>query len=89
MMHVIMRMRRRAGISCAHVQDLVQAYLDNELDEPDRARLAAHLELCRPCGVEAETYERIKKSLSAPAPAETVERLECYAATLTGVGPSR
>ena len=89
MMHTIMRMRRRAGISCAHVQDLVQAYLDGELAEPGRTQLAAHLELCRPCGVDAETYDRIKTSLAAPAPAETVERLEHFAATLTGQGPSR
>ena len=41
MMHPIMRMRRRAGISCVNVQDFVQAYLDGELAEPERILLTA------------------------------------------------
>lgn len=88
MMRMIMRLRRKAGISCARVQDLVQTYLDGELEGPDRERLAAHLDRCRPCGVEAATYERIKTSLAAPAPVETVERLERFAASITDESPS-
>jgi hypothetical protein len=83
MMRLMMRLRRKAGISCARVQDLVQSYLDGELETgPERDRLIAHLDLCRPCGVEADTYERIKESLGAPAPADAVERLKRFAATI-------
>ena len=66
MMRLMMRLRRKAGISCARVQDLVQSYIDGELEDgPERERLVAHLEMCRLCGVEAETYERIKDALGA------------------------
>lgn len=83
MMRLMMRLRRKAGISCARVQDLVQAYLDGELETgPDRDRLVAHLEMCRLCGVEAETYERIKASLAADPPAESVDRLTQFAALI-------
>lgn len=83
MMRLMMRLRRKAGISCARVQDLVQAYLDGELEGPDRDRLAAHLDRCRPCGVEVSTYERIKASLAAPVPPEVVERLNHFAASIS------
>jgi anti-sigma factor RsiW len=83
MMRLMMRLRRKAGISCAHVQDLVQSYLDGELAAgPERDRLVAHLALCRPCGIEAETYERIKASLAAdPSPA-SIGRLTQFAALI-------
>ncbi len=67
----------------ARVQGLVQAHLDGELEGPDRDRLAAHLDRCRPCGVEAATYERIKASLAAPVAPEVVERLSRFAASIS------
>lgn len=83
MMRLVMRLRRKAGISCARVHDLVQSYLDGELEEgPERDRLVEHLHRCRPCGVEAETYERIKASLSGRSPAASVDRLTAYAASI-------
>lgn len=83
MMRLMLRMRRKAGVSCAHVQDLVQSYLDGELPEgPDRDRLVAHLDRCRMCGVEAATYERIKASLAGEAPSGTVGRLTAFAQTI-------
>lgn len=81
-MRAMMHLRRKAGISCARVQDLVQSYLDDELDGAERDRLAAHLDRCRPCGVEAATYERIKMSLAAPAPIDAVERLQHFATSI-------
>lgn len=83
MMRLMMRLRRKAGISCARVQDLVQSYLDGELEDgPERERLVAHLEMCRLCGVEAETYERIKASLAADPPPESLDRLTQFAASI-------
>jgi anti-sigma factor RsiW len=77
MMQLMMR------FSCARVQDLVQSYLDGELEEgPERAQLVAHLEMCRLCGVEVETYERIKASLTTPPPPGSVDRLRKFAASI-------
>jgi len=86
-MRLMMHLRRRAGISCARVQDLVQAYLDGELEGPERERLIAHLDRCRACGVEAETYERIKAALTRDVPADSVDRLTRFASSLNRSGP--
>lgn len=51
-------------MSCAEVGELLQEYLDDVLDDARAARLAAHLEECRRCGLEADTYRRIKQSLA-------------------------
>jgi hypothetical protein len=85
---LLMRLRRKEGITCAEVHELVQAHLDGELpDGPRRDLLVAHLHRCRPCGVEAETYQRIKDALAAPAPAAAVARLEAFAAAIPGSAP--
>lgn len=65
------RFRRNSDdgpMSCDQVGELLQHYLDDELDEPRSRRLAEHLEDCRRCGLEAETYERIKASLAQQRP---------------------
>jgi anti-sigma factor RsiW len=50
---------------CAEVGRLLQVYLDGEFDDEARAqRLRAHLKDCKRCGLEAETYKRIKASLA-------------------------
>ncbi|MFF4544013.1 anti-sigma factor family protein [Streptomyces sp. NPDC001435] len=63
------------------VARVLQAYLDGETDEVTARRVAAHLEDCRRCGLEAETYQKIKSALSrraVPEP-EAVERLRGFA----------
>lgn len=83
MMSLMMRLSRKAGISCAQVHDLVQSFLDGELEHgPERDRLVAHLDMCRPCGIEAEIYERIKATLAAEPPADGLERLMQFAAAV-------
>lgn len=58
------RMRGSAGIaSCREVGHVLQTYLDGELDELAALRITRHLELCRRCGMEAETYAEIKGAL--------------------------
>lgn len=79
---------RPGGISCRRVRKLVQSFLDDELTGPDRERLREHLDLCPVCGVEAETYRRIKAALQLEVPADAVGRLEAYAAGLVDDGPS-
>jgi anti-sigma factor RsiW len=53
----------RKQLSCKQVGQVLQAYLDDELDEDAARKVAAHLEDCRRCGLEAETYEALKASL--------------------------
>jgi anti-sigma factor RsiW len=54
----------RKQMSCHQVGEVLQAYLDDELDERAARRVAAHLEDCRRCGLEADTYEALKASLA-------------------------
>ena len=68
-------------MSCPEVGKLLQSYLDGELDPERTRRIAEHLEDCRRCGLEAETYERIIASISASrgeVPAEQVDRLRAF-----------
>ena len=50
-------------MSCRQVGKVLQTYLDAELDNDTACKVAAHLEDCRRCGLEAETYEALKQSL--------------------------
>ena len=79
--------QRPGGLSCPQVQALVQSYLDGELTGPDVDKLTAHLHRCRRCGIEADTYRRIKAALSAPPPPASVERLRDFALTIPGRPP--
>lgn len=68
-------------LDCAAVGELLQHYLDHELDARRARLIAAHLDDCRRCGLEAETYERIRATLAAQrdaVPDETVERLRAF-----------
>lgn len=73
------RFRRDPGpMDCHAVAKVLQQYLDGHLDDQRSFRLEAHLEECRRCGLEVQTYERIKASLAdrrAPLPADSVARL--------------
>jgi predicted anti-sigma-YlaC factor YlaD len=70
------------GMTCHQVGELLQQYLDDELHDAERARrIHDHLEECRRCGMEAETYERIKSTIAAERPdipPESIERLRAF-----------
>ena len=73
--------RSSEQLDCHAVGELLQQYLDHEIDEERGRLIAAHLEDCRRCGLEAETYERIKETLAAQrpdVPQESVERLRDF-----------
>jgi anti-sigma factor RsiW len=66
------------GMSCHQVGEVLQQYLDGQIDSERAGRIEAHLDECRRCGMEAETYERIKTTLAEQRPempAESVDRL--------------
>ena len=71
---------------CAHVGRLLQQYLDGEIDEEAAQRVAAHLEICRHCGLEAETYRRLKAALAGQGGADesTLARLREFVDDLAG-----
>lgn len=84
--------RMREMRECMHVGPKLQAYLDGEVDEVDEAtvrRVAAHLEYCRRCGLEAAAYREIKRALGAreqPA-ADALARLRAFGEQLAAAGP--
>ena len=71
--------------SCLRTRRELQRYLDGESDPSLAERIASHLDACRACGLEAETYRAIKTALNhradAPTP-EVLARLTSFAAAL-------
>ena len=55
---------RRRPLLCPEVGRTLQAYLDGRVDDDWAARVEAHLEHCRRCGLEAETYGELKHALA-------------------------
>jgi anti-sigma factor RsiW len=85
MLWVRRRLRPEARARCAEVARWLQPYLDGEVDARTLRLVGAHLEVCRRCGLEAETYRALKEALvrrSDPAP-EPVARLRSFADRLT------
>ncbi len=85
-------MRRRRGereASCAEVARVLQSYLDGHVDDLTARHVSRHLEHCRRCGLEAETYQAIKDALSRrgrEVDPETLKRLRAFGARLAGEG---
>jgi prolipoprotein diacylglyceryl transferase len=76
----------RTAASCQQVARALHAYLDQEVDEDTGRRMAAHLDLCLRCGLEAEVYRDIKASLAGSAravPDLTLRRLRHFSDALT------
>lgn len=72
-------------MSCPEVGRLLQHYLDGELDDAATRAIAAHLDDCVRCGLEAETYERIITSITGlrrALPADSLDRLRDFGARL-------
>ncbi len=69
---------KKGGASCIEVARTLQRYLDGGLDEPTRSRIAAHLAVCRRCGLDEQAYREILTALSRQsdtADNEPIERL--------------
>lgn len=73
--------------SCRQAGALMQSVLDGEADAATQAQVLRHLDACRRCGMEADTYRAIKASVVAQCPVEVdpqaVADLEAFARTLT------
>jgi len=81
------------GMSCHQVGEVLQQYLDGHIDAERARRIEAHLDECRRCGMEADTYELIKSTLVAhrpQVPAESIDRLREFGERLArGEEPTR
>jgi len=78
--------RIQGGPSCKEIADVLQSFLDGELEKSDIPTVKAHLDACRDCGLEAETYEAVKASLAAhrvSVDAHVLHRLRDFGAKLT------
>lgn len=76
-----LRWWRREELRCKEVGRLLQSYLDGEIDELRARQVARHLEECRRCGMDAETYAEIKQALrrsASPLPEDALGRLRAF-----------
>lgn len=79
------RSRPAAQLDCHEVAELLQRYLDGHIDAERAQRIEEHLDDCVRCGLEAETYERIKTALATSRPevsGEAVDRLRAFGEAL-------
>lgn len=75
--------------SCVEVGRQLQFFLDGQTDEFTAARVARHLELCRRCGLKADVYRQIKRSLARRETAvhpRAVARLQAFVEELVARG---
>src|SRR3954451_20395015 len=56
---------RATVMSVQHLGDVISAYLDGELSEPDRAAAEAHLATCMACAAELEATQSIRSVVRA------------------------
>jgi anti-sigma factor RsiW len=85
---------RPEDLSCREVGKVLQSYLDGELDELLARRVVRHLDMCRRCGMAAETYAEIKQALRRSAgspPQDAIARLRAFGDQLAegGVPPDQ
>lgn len=80
----------RSRARCMRVAKVLQSYLDGEVTSEVADAVAEHLEECRRCGLEADTYRAIKESVASVADgraaavdAGVVERLNRFAQELS------
>jgi anti-sigma factor RsiW len=75
------RIFHRTPRECARVGKVLQQYLDMELDAATASEVLSHLEECRDCGLEADTYQAIKDSVGRQGAPDSaaIDRLKAFA----------
>lgn len=72
---------------CRQAAELLQAALDDEIDASSRDRVLRHLEACRRCGLEADTYRAIRTHIGEqyqyPPDEAAIADLEAFGRHLT------
>lgn len=85
----VRRIRYGQEASCTEVAQVLQSYLDGHVDELTARRVRRHLEHCRRCGLEAETYQAIKDTLARrgqEVDTQSLERLRAFGERLAEEG---
>ena len=54
----------RRPMDCRQVAEVLQTYLDREIDAVTAVQISRHLEACRRCGMELHAYRQIKQALA-------------------------
>lgn len=75
---------------CHQVAEVLQAYLDGELGPEDAEAVAAHLEFCRFCGIEASKVSAVVAAIRRQRPdldLELRERMTGFIDGLLSEGP--
>lgn len=78
--------RRTAARECHQVAEVLQTYVDGELDASTAMLVADHLEDCRRCGMEESAYRDMKARLARlaeTADPTAVDRLKLFVDELT------
>lgn len=76
--------RTLSRLHCLRVSRVLQSYLDGRIDGLTSRRIRDHLDECRRCGLEADTYRAIIDALARheqPADA-AVDRLRAFGEAL-------
>jgi hypothetical protein len=83
------RRQPRTRLNCIQVGRVLQQYLDDIADPNIAPLLAAHLEDCRRCGMKANEYRAIKRSLARATPPDdpALQRLRAFGEHLASHGP--
>ena len=79
--------RNKPEVNCREVGKVLQSYLDEDIEEGFAEKIASHLDACKECGLEVETYRQIKTSLAAKMPEvypDAIERLRSFGQEITG-----
>ena len=77
--------RKPGGLSCGEVMEVLQSYLDGEIDAETANKVSGHLDQCVDCDLEAGVYDRIRSSLAArtePVDAGVLQNLEAFSQRL-------
>ncbi len=85
------RWRSGGEATCAEVAQVLRSYLDGQVDDLTARRVHRHLEHCRRCGLEAQTYEAIKEAVarrSRRVDPEALARLRAFSERLAEEGPT-
>ncbi len=73
--------RNKPEVNCREVGKVLQSYLDDDVEGDFAGKIAAHLDACKECGLEVETYRQIKTSLAGKMPEvdpDAVARLRSF-----------
>ena len=76
-------------LSCEQVGKDLQSFLDGECTDVSADDLAAHLEACKDCGLEADVYRKIKAALGRRAGSvdpDSLDRLHEFGRVLAETG---